>query len=427
VFFAALMVVSIAGVTTFRAYLYPHAGGFTTEEQKRLTRSEVVDSEILTTQDLILKGQPQEAHLLELLTEKAELKKQKMQSRLEVLNGGIAHVRKLISNGEQQEGHLRELLAEQVQLEKQLSNFGTAFPAPSEELQNILAKINAQKIEARLEVLRGGIAHVRELISHGEHQEIHLRELLAEQTQLRNELLKIGGSNVTDNKHDVITAHSTTDSPSTAITAPHNDSVLDKSTTSVDSNPASENLQVHKDELLYELFIQISKGIFPRISSLVVDRWVGVEGVMAVSSYPNKNSNLLMEAMTEKRVIGKATKFQEICNSQYRWIDASNWQFASLPGAAAFLYLSGSLWVVLFGMLFFVFIMQLFEQIAFAATFNPLLCSLFGLTMANTISQFGVTPRQDLPFYVMLFSFVLVVYLVQSDKIARLRQNFTGA
>jgi hypothetical protein len=81
VFFAALMVVSIAGVTTFRAYLYPHAGGFTTEEQKRLTRSEVVDSEILTTQDLILKGQPQEAHLLELLTEKAELKKQKMQSR----------------------------------------------------------------------------------------------------------------------------------------------------------------------------------------------------------------------------------------------------------------------------------------------------------------------------------------------------------
>lgn len=289
--FAGLMVVSISGVTTFRGYMYPHAGGFTTVDQKRLTR-------------------------------------------LEVLEGGIVSVKILIAQGEPQEGHLRELLAEKVQLEEALS-----------------------KKEAKSDVLVAG------------------------------------------DKSDKVKS---------------------------DASPISsrDSLLENKDQLRSELYFQISTGFLPHISALVVDRWIGLEGVMAVSAYPEKSNTLLFDAIKEKREIGKATKFQDICNSHYRWVDASKWQFASLPGAAAFLYFSGSLWVVLLGMVLFVFLLQLSEQLVFNLTSNPLLCSLFGLTLANTVAQFGITPRQDIPFYSMILGFVLLVFIVQSEKFNGLIRKF---
>jgi hypothetical protein len=76
------------------------------------------------------------------------------------------------------------------------------------------------------------------------------------------------------------------------------------------------------------------------------------------------------------------------------------------------------LWVVMLGMAAFSLLLQLSEQFIFRLTSNPLLCSLFGLTLANTISQFGITPRQDIPFYSMIFAFVILIWMVQSDKVS---------
>jgi hypothetical protein len=288
-----LMVVSISGVTTFRAYLYPHSGGFTTEEQTRLTR-------------------------------------------LEVLEGGIERVKILIAQGDHQEGHLRELLAEKAQLEKAVSKNQTEISA------------------------------------------LFNRE--------------------------------TTDE----VNSPH-----------INSSSSTELLQ-NKDKLLHELQYQINTGGLTKILSLVVDRWIGLEGVMAVTSYPEKNPALLLEAAIEKREIGKSTRFQEICNSHYRWVDAGSWQFASLPGAAAFFYFSGSLWIVLFGMAGFAFLLQFSEQLVLTLTSNPLLCSLFGFTAANSIAQFGITPRQDIPFYCLIFAFVLFVSLIQSGRARDLMRKFVA-
>jgi hypothetical protein len=332
--FTGLMVISISGVTTFRAYLYPHAGGFTTEEQRRMTR-------------------------------------------LEVLEGGIANVKKLIARGEPQEGHLRELLVEKLEIED-------------------------QRRLARLEVIEGGITRVKILISKGEPQEGHLRELLAEKAQLET------GISNNEVKSEVVVSGDKTE-PKKSV-----------------ASPASipHGLLESRDELLGELYFQIGTGALPRMLTLVVDRWIGLEGVMAVSAYPEKSSTLLFDAITEKREIGKTTKFQIISNSHYRWTDASIWQFASLPGAVAFLYFSGSLLVVMLGMAMFAFLLQLGEKLVFFMTSNPILCSLFGLTSANSIAQFGITPRQEIPFYSMIFGFVLLVFVVQSDMVCRMIQKY---
>lgn len=285
--FVILFVVSISGVTTLRGYMYPHAGGFTTEDGVRLTR-------------------------------------------LEVLEGGIARVKILIAQGEPQEGHLRELLAEKAQLEKLLTKEQRSFVYRDES----------------------------------------------------------------------------------ALT-----------TTMQNTTPTFQITEENQKKLLHEFEYQISAGSVQRIMSLVVDRWIGVEGVMAVSSFPGKGQALFVDAMLEKREIGKATKFQEICNSHYRWVDANTWQFASLPGAAAFLYLSGSYWVVVIGMMLFTILLLAGEQWISSKTGNPLLCALVGMTMANSIAQFGISPRQAIPFYGLIVFSVLLVSVLQSEKFNRAMQK----
>jgi hypothetical protein len=165
--------------------------------------------------------------------------------------------------------------------------------------------------------------------------------------------------------------------------------------------------------LLDEFVYQMGGGVFGRILRLSVDRWIGLEGVMAVQSYPKKGKAFLLDGMKEKREIGKVTLYQEVCKSHYRTASRT-FQFGSLPGAAAFLYYSGSLWVVMLGMGAFSLLILLIERVVDMLTANPLLCSLIGFGVANTVAQFGMAPRQDIPYYFMIFCTVLFIWFVQS-------------
>lgn len=427
-FLGCLMMLAIGGVTTFRAYLYPHVGGFTTEEQMRLTRLEVLEGGISRVKKLIAKGEPQEAHLRELLVEKAQLERLKQEARLEVLAGGIAHVKQLILKGEPQEGHRQELLAEKARIEGSLAiaNSGAT------DFANVILELNRQKIQSRLEVLAGGIAHVEKLILKGESQEEHLQELLAEKAGLEKTLhnqTEVGKAQEPSLMKEVRV-------PKLSPPAVHNPPRSNENTPGegvVEAEVAANKVletnttATDKKQLFNEFMHQVGSGAIYRILSLSVDRWIGLEGVMAVVAYPDKSVELLKEAALEKREVGTATKFQIVANSHYRWTDSSQWQFASLPGSAAFLFFSGSMWVVLLGMALFVIVLQLSEQLVFKLTANPLLCSLFGFTLANTIAQFGVAPRQDIPFYAMIVCFVLLVHVVQSEKIYEMVRNSISA
>lgn len=151
-----------------------------------------------------------------------------------------------------------------------------------------------------------------------------------------------------------------------------------------------------------------------RFLQLAIGRWIGLEGVMSVQAYPDKSAGTLLQAAKEKRDAGSITLYQKVSNSHYRWTDSNVWQFASLPGAAAFLYYSGSMWVVLFGMSLFSAVVLMGEYLIFRVTGNPLLCALIGLTSANTVAQLGIAPRQDLPYYFMIGSGIFMIGIIQS-------------
>ncbi len=149
------------------------------------------------------------------------------------------------------------------------------------------------------------------------------------------------------------------------------------------------------------------------IHQLAVNRWIGLEGVMAISSYDRKSDAQLWEMLLERREIGKVSAYQAISNSGYQAADGKN-QFASMPGMPGFLYYSGSLWVVFAGMAVAASFTVLSERVAFELTLNPIICSLYGMLLANTIAQFGMTPRQDVPQYLMIYGFVAGLWFVQT-------------
>ncbi len=163
-----------------------------------------------------------------------------------------------------------------------------------------------------------------------------------------------------------------------------------------------------------------------RFLQLAVGRWIGLEGVMAVQAYQEKGLHTFLQAATEKRSQEGVSFYQKVSNSHYRWTDPNVWQFATLPGAMAFLYYSGSVWLVVLGMALLASAVMMGERAVLLLTGNPLLCSLLGLSLANTVTQLGVTPRQDLPHYLMISGAICLIGVIQSRYFARLIRNFFG-
>jgi hypothetical protein len=151
-----------------------------------------------------------------------------------------------------------------------------------------------------------------------------------------------------------------------------------------------------------------------QLLNLVVDRWVGVEGIMVAVGYPDKNINLFMELLTEKPGIGHVTQYQYISNSHYSKMDANKYQFATIPGVSGFLYLSGSLWIVLIGSVLLALSVTVSEKLIELISENPFFCAVSGVWMANMVAQIGVTPRQLLAQIAMNFLIIIVISLIQA-------------
>ncbi|WP_397411278.1 hypothetical protein, partial [Polaromonas sp.] len=175
--------------------------------------------------------------------------------------------------------------------------------------------------------------------------------------------------------------------------------------------------------LFNELGYQMTGGLGSRVFALGVDRWIGMEGVMAISSYPEKSNDLFLTALTERSGVGKVTMYQKICQSIYQTADMNKYQFASLPGAAAFFYYTGSLWAVFLGMFFLTLMAIYSEYLVHYLTGNVLLCALVGMNAANAIAQLGVVPRQLLIHFGMLFGAVFIIWLLQSRQLAAIHRK----
>lgn len=124
------------------------------------------------------------------------------------------------------------------------------------------------------------------------------------------------------------------------------------------------------------------------IRRLSVDRWVGLEGVMAVSAYPGKSKDLLVRAAKERRGKDNVDLYTgDVSQSGFQ--DTSKYHFATLPGMFAFWYYSGSLLVVFFGATILTTIVIAVERAIRQVTQNPILAGQVGGYAAIMTVQLG--------------------------------------
>lgn len=159
------------------------------------------------------------------------------------------------------------------------------------------------------------------------------------------------------------------------------------------------------------------------IKSLAIERWVGMEGLMAVVGYPNKGISLFKEALLEpsfkndgKSFFNKIAdqKLQEMMKEMKSHKNIST----TVPGPIAFFYYTGNKIFVLLGMLSFCVVIYLLELVMWKLfsgfEYVRIYISVF---MTFDFYQFGISPISFVKYW--LFSFVCIYLwnLVLKNKI----------
>lgn len=121
------------------------------------------------------------------------------------------------------------------------------------------------------------------------------------------------------------------------------------------------------------------------LGRMVIGRWIGLEGVLAVSSAQMRSMTLLKTAITEDPGTGNAALYQRLSRSKYK--PRPDFTFLTVPGVVGVLWLSGSYWVVLLGMTLVTWAVLATEAISRRLMRNDLLCAVAGVAMANALVQ----------------------------------------
>jgi hypothetical protein len=159
-----------------------------------------------------------------------------------------------------------------------------------------------------------------------------------------------------------------------------------------------------------------------QVLGLAVDRWVGLGGVLAVSSYPELGYDLFAEGIREDPGLGERSMFQKISGSGAIYAESEQFTFLTLPGSVAVLYYSGSLYVVAFGMAAITLILMSVELTFSRLLRNPVLLSVSGLAMANVVCQLNF-PYLAGVFFAQLLVTLLFIWALQTVSTLRTLQT----
>lgn len=144
-------------------------------------------------------------------------------------------------------------------------------------------------------------------------------------------------------------------------------------------------------------------AMFRQVMQLAVDRWIGLEGMLAVTGSPERGSALLAAGLRESPLKGVDSIYQKISSSTYSF--QPGFTYLTLPGAPAILFYSGSLILVFMGMFFFAGMLTFIENFGMRMTGSRFVGSVLGIFMANAVCQ------MNFPYLWMIFMVETVIAL----------------
>lgn len=129
-------------------------------------------------------------------------------------------------------------------------------------------------------------------------------------------------------------------------------------------------------------------GYVRQAAKLTSDRWIGLEGLMAVSAEPDLGPDMLREAITDDPRRGYYTLFQRTARSPYLKLAAlERYTFLTLPGIAGLCAYGGSGFYIFAGVLLAAALMMGIETLCLRLTGNPYLTALVALNLAYVVHQ----------------------------------------
>lgn len=195
------------------------------------------------------------------------------------------------------------------------------------------------------------------------------------------------------------------------------------------SSPIRGDESIINSSLVFQDFKTNSKSFFKEIIIsiknffyFIFSRLFGIEALMAVYSLDGLGFDLFYKAFSYKPSIGEVSFFDAL-KEDYRENTLSKVSI-TLPGIVAFLYYSGSIYFLLFALLFITLSFSFFEFLIFKyCNSNLLLCSLFSQVIAYRLIHFGYNPSNS---YMLLISiFLNVIIIIFFYKIINIiKKNF---
>jgi len=166
---------------------------------------------------------------------------------------------------------------------------------------------------------------------------------------------------------------------------------------------------------------------------LFLDRWVGIDGAAAVSSYPQLGWDLFREAWEEKFLDRGATMYdmkiaKTISNERYQWLLENDKHFITLPGIIAFFFYPGSFVFLFLSMAVVGTIGAGIEIAVYKLSGNLILCSLLAFVVAYRFAHFGYVPARSYLLFGSIALNIALIHLVDRLLAARYsgRNALTG-
>jgi len=147
------------------------------------------------------------------------------------------------------------------------------------------------------------------------------------------------------------------------------------------------------------------------IKIVFLDRWVGIEGMIAVSTSDKKGWKLFQKAINEK-YDEKKTSFYDLnlINSPYINTDMTIHHYISLPGFIAFFYYANSIVFLMIVLIILSIFACLLELMAYKLSNNNLiLASLIAQVVAYRYAHFGYVPAQS---YLLFGAIILNIFII---------------
>ena len=161
---------------------------------------------------------------------------------------------------------------------------------------------------------------------------------------------------------------------------------------------------------------------------LIINRWVGIDPVMAMTDKKDKLSfKLLKKSFLERFNKNTPTFYEKTFNleNDTNFKIYENVKGNTLMGIIAFLYYSGSLYFLFISIIFLSIIACFFEYLAFRLSYNNLIfSSLISQIIAFRYIHFGYLPHQTYLLFTTIILNIFIVFILMKTIKYLFARNF---